>query len=315
MTRQPLLSVVLPTLGNYELLRRVLDGYNTQTAPAGSFELIVVADRADPDPAAVDAAIGKRRYPVRRLSGRIAGLSASRNAGWEAARADIVLFTANDALPRSGLVSEHLRWHEAYPARHIGVLGHVGWAPGLHVTPFMAWLDRGIGFAYGRIEGTDAEPGRFCTANASVKRAFLERVGGFEEGRLPHGLEGIEWAYRASRRGFLLMYARRAVVDRLRPTTLDLWKKRARRLGAAERRLVELHPELEPRMRSMFEQAAARPPSRGRAVRLYRWVPPRIPWLGPGVHTSTDLHFKQALAPEFLAGWRGAASGPGGAGA
>ena len=301
---KPRLTVVLSTLGNYDVLRRVLDGYAEQDAPDSSFELLVVVDRADPDPDAVDAAIGERPYPLRRLTGRIPGLSANRNAGWHAARGELVLFTDNDTIPVPRLASEHIRWHEANPDMHVGVLGHVRWAPELRVTPFMLWLDRGIQFDYYRIEGSDAGPGRFYGANASLKRSFLERVGGFDEERLPYGFEDIEWAYRAAtEHGFELLYARDAVVDHLRPMTLAFWKKRARRLGAAERRLVELHPELEPRLRRMFEQAAAQRPASGRGVRLYPYVSPRVPWLGPRVHTSTDLFFKQALAPDFLAGW------------
>src|SRR2546427_13169043 len=101
---RPELSVVLSTLGNYAVLRRVLYGYDRQTAPPGSFEVIVVADRADPDVGAVDEAIGERRYPVRRLSGRVPGLSANRNTGWHAAKAPIVLFTDNDTIPVRRLV-------------------------------------------------------------------------------------------------------------------------------------------------------------------------------------------------------------------
>jgi len=312
MMGEPSLSVVLSTRGNYDVLRRVLDGYSAQDASADAFEMLVAMDSADPDPAAVDAAIGERPYPVRRLSGRIPGLSANRNAGWRAARADLVLFTDNDTIPVPALVSEHLRWHAANPSDHVGVLGHVRWAPELRVTPFMRWLDRGIQFDYGRIEGTEAGPGRFYGANASLKRSFLARVGDFDEERLPYGFEDVEWAYRATKHGFELLYAREAIVDHLRPMTIEFWRKRARRLGAAERRMVEMHPEMEARMRSMFERAAAQPPARGRGARLYPYVPRTLPWLGPRVYESTDLFFKQALAPEFLAGWEEAGNEPDG---
>jgi GT2 family glycosyltransferase len=308
----PALSIVLSTLGNYEVLRRVLDGYSAQDS-ASAFEVLVVMDRAEPDPTAVAAAIGSREYPVRRLTGRIPGLSANRNAGWRAAEGEVVLFTDNDTIPVTRLVAEHLRWHDENTEENVGVLGHVRWAPELRVTPLMRWLDRGIQFDYHRIEGTDAGPGRFYGANASLKRSFLERVGDFEEERLPYGFEDIEWAYRATKHGFRLLYARDAIVDHLRPMTLEFWKKRARRLGASERRLVELHGELEPRMKLMFERAAGQPLARGRGIRLYPYVPPWVPWLGPRVHASTDLFFKQALAPEFLAGWESAgaeAAGP-----
>ena len=39
----PRLSVVLSTLGNHEGLRRVLDGYDAQDAPEGSFEVLARA--------------------------------------------------------------------------------------------------------------------------------------------------------------------------------------------------------------------------------------------------------------------------------
>lgn len=308
-----MLSVVVPTFGSYDVLARVLDGYAAQDASPGEFEVLVVVDRGDPEADKAETTVGTRPYPVRQLTGHIPGASANRNTGWQAARGDLVLFTDNDTIPTPRLVSEHMRWHREHPAASVGVLGHVRWAPELRVTPFMRWLDRGIQFDYPGIAGVDAGPGRFYSANVSLKRALLEQVGGFEEKRLPYGFEDVEWAYRASKHAFALHYARDAVVDHLRPVTLEFWKKRARRLGASERRLVEMHPELEPRMRWMFERAAAEPTARGRGVGLYPYVPKWVPWLGSRVHGSTDLFFKQALAPHFLAGWESAAAEPAGA--
>src|SRR3954447_7196604 len=124
-TRQPELSVVLSTLGNYEVLGRVLDGYSRQDAPAGSFELIVVVDKADPDPERVDQALRGRPYPTRRLTGHMPGLSANRNTGWRAAHAEVILFTDNDTIPVPQLVSEHIAWHERHPEPEVAVVGHV----------------------------------------------------------------------------------------------------------------------------------------------------------------------------------------------
>src|SRR3954454_6399179 len=140
-TEHPQLSVVLSTLGNYAVLERVLDGYDRQDAPPGSFEMLVVADLKEPDPAAVDRAIGERSFPVRRLTGDVAGLSANRNTGWQAARAPVVLFTDNDTIPVPRLVAEHIASHEADPEEHVAVVGHVRWAKGIKITPFMKWLD------------------------------------------------------------------------------------------------------------------------------------------------------------------------------
>ncbi len=309
---RPELSVVVSTLGNYAVLQRVLDGYSRQDAPPGSFELIVVADRADPQPEEIDAAIGTRPYPVRRIRGAVPGLSANRNAGWDAAAAPVVLFTDNDTIPVRRLVSEHLEWHRREPAEEVAVIGHVRWARELRVTAFMRWLERGIQFDFGTVNGTEAGWGHLYGANASIKRGLLERVGGFDAQRLPYGYEDLEWAYRASKVGLRVLYNRRAVVDHLRrDMTLAFWQRRMRRVAAAERRFVQMHPEIEPWFHRMFTAAGGEPATRGRGARLAPFVPPWVPWLGPKTWAAADRHWKQALAPYFLEAWEAAAADTG----
>jgi GT2 family glycosyltransferase len=305
----PEISVVIPTLRGYEVLGRVLDGYARQRVPAGSFEVIVVVDQADPRPTAVADAIGSRPYPVRRLTAERPGASANRNAGLAAAGAPLVLFADDDTIPTRGLLAEHLAWHARHREPEVAVLGHVRWARELRVTPFMHWLDHGMQFDFPAINRTEAGWGRFYSANASVKRAFAERVGGFDEERLPYLYEDLDWALRASRHGMRLLYAPKAVVDHLRPVTLEDWKERVRRLAVAERTFVGLHPEVEPYFRRKFESALEEPPASGRGAFLARWVPRRAPWVGPRAWISRDLHYRQALAPHFLAAWDESSAG------
>lgn len=302
----PAVSVVLSTLGNYEVLERVLDGYSDQDAPAGSFEVLVVMDLSEPDPQAVLKAIGSRPYPVRTLSPDVPGLSANRNAGWRAARAQIVLFTDNDTIPVRRFVSEHLRWHESNPDQEAAVVGKVRWAPELEVTPFMRWLDTGLQFNFANIEPGDVPWGCFVGANSSIKKAFIDRVGDFDELRLPYGCEDTDWAYRASKLGMRLLYNDRALVDHLRPMTFDFYKRRIRRVAAAERQLSLLHPELPPWWYRIFRDVSRLPPVRGRGLRVARFVPRGTPWLGPRVWESVDMAYKQALAPHFLSAWNAA---------
>jgi GT2 family glycosyltransferase len=307
----PKLSVVISTIGMYDVLARVLDRYSEQAATPGSFEVLVVADAAEPDADAVQSAIGSRPYPVRMIRGNRPGLSANRNAGFGAARAPLVLFTDNDTLPEPQLVREHLEWHARYPDEEVAVLGHVRWARELRVTPFMKWLEQGVQFDYPNIDGIEAGWGRFYGANVSVKRTFVDRVGGFDEVRLPYGYEDLDFAYRASKLGLRVLYNRRAVVEHLRPMTLEFWKRRVRRTAVAERQFVRMHPEIPPYFERMFSHAAGLPRARGRGVSLARWVPRWVPWLGPRVWTSADLAFKQALAPPFLEAWEQAPSDDG----
>ncbi len=309
----PQLSVVISTLGNHAALERVLDGYSAQNTSEGSFEVVVVLDAADPEPDAVERAIGTRRFSVRRITGPVPGLSANRNAGWRAAEAPLVMFTDNDTIPVPCLVSEHIKWHRRYPEEETGVLGHVRWARELEVSTFMRWLDMGTQFDFANIDEVEAGWGRFAGANASLKRTFIERVGDFDQEHFPYGYEDTDWAYRASKVGFRLMYNRRGIVDHLRPMTLEFWKKRARRVAAAEYAFTQLHPELPPWFHRIFSAASKMPPARGRGIRLAPYVPRRLPWMGPRVWASVDIAYKQALAPHFLAAWDEAAAGGGGA--
>src|SRR5436190_12941106 len=306
------ISIVVSTIGMHESLARVLARYESQDPGNGAFEVVVAADAAEPDVGAVERAIGRRPYPVRLVRGRIPGLSANRNAGWRAAVSPIVLFTDNDTLPEPRLVTEHLAWHRNDPASEVAVLGHVRWARELRVTPFMRWLEDGVQFDYRNIDGIEAGWGRFYGANVSVKREFLERVGAFEEERLPYGYEDLDWAYRANRLGLRLVYNRRAVVEHLREMDLEFWKRRVRRAAFAEREFVRLHPDVEPYYHRLFANASSLPQGSGRGVSLARYVPPWVPVLGRRVWTSADLAFRHALAPHFLAAWEEArdADGP-----
>ena len=78
---------MIPTLARHELLRRVLDRLDGQTAPPGSFEVVVAADAKEGAPEQIDRALEGRRFEGRRVSGPRPGASAARNEGWRAARA------------------------------------------------------------------------------------------------------------------------------------------------------------------------------------------------------------------------------------
>jgi len=293
------------------VLERVLDGYARQTVEPDRFEVLVVMDCADPDPAAVDAAIGTRAYRIRRLVGHRPGLSANRNTGWAAAEAPIVLFTDNDTIPVPEFLAEHLEWHRRNPEDEVAVSGHVRWAPELKLTPFMRWLDEGVQFDYHSLPGDEGTWAHLYGANSSIKKRMLERVGGYDEDRLPYLYEDMDWGYRASKHGLRVLYNRRALVDHVRPgMTLEFWKEKARRMAAAERQFVTKHPEMEPWFHKKFSAAAAAPQLRGRAIKLVPYVPEWVPWLGPRVWRNARRAYWQVLAPHFLEAWEEAASGP-----
>lgn len=309
MTKAPELTVVVSTLGNYPVLQRVLDGYDRQDCEPGTFEVLVVSDVKEPDPAAVDAVIGERPYPVRRLTGHAPGLSANRNTGWQAARAPVILFTDNDTIPVRSLVSRHVAQHRAHPGSEVAVAGHVRWAKGIEVTPFMKWLDRGVQFSYHAVKGDEGHWALLYGANSSIKRELLEKTGGYDEERLPYLYEDLDFGYRAQEFGLRVIYDRKAIVDHWRPMTLEVWQSRAPMLAATEWQFHQLHPDVDPWFHRMFTDAASKPPSGTKARELARWVPEWVPWLGPRVWRRADIQWRQEIAPHFLGAWERAAAG------
>jgi GT2 family glycosyltransferase len=296
----PRLSIVIPVLGRHDVLSMVLDAFERQDTPEGSFEVILVSDPED-DPDDVAALARDRPFPARAIVRPAPGVSSARNAGWRAAAADVVLFLGADIIPSPSLVSEHLRRHESRPAPEVAVLGSVRWARSLKITPFMRWLEYGIQFGYAGIEGETAGWGHFHTANASLKRALLERVGGFDES-FPFLYEDMDLAYRLHDVGFTLLYAAAARGEHHHPTTLDDYRPRIAEIAHAERRFVEKHPELPPYFHDRFVTAGGLAPRDGRA-RLLSFIPYDAPLLGRWIWRRIDAHYKQELAPTFLAAW------------
>jgi hypothetical protein len=188
-------------------------------------------------------------------------------------------------------------------------VGLVRWPKGLKVTPFMKWLDYGIQFDFKSIRGIEASWAHVYGANSSIKRSFLERVGGYDEERLPYRYDDIDWGYRAREHGLRVLLNRRAVVDHWRPMSVEGWRLRAPVLAATEWKFCELHPEIPPWYWRMFSDAANQPPLGPWAARLAGFVPRWVPWLGPRVWDRASVHWRQQIAPPFLAAWNRAAAG------
>jgi glycosyltransferase involved in cell wall biosynthesis len=302
----PELSIVVPTYRRRDALPRTLDALGRQSVGAEAFEVIVVDDPVDDDSEAVAAAIGADRRPfaVRQLHRAARGVSAARNAGWRAATSRLVMFIGDDILPTPRMVAEHLAWHRRHPAEHVGVLGRVEWAGELRVSPFMRWLERGIQFDYGALHEGEAPWTHFYTANVSLKRTMLERIGGFDEERFPFLYEDLDVGRRLSEQGFRLLYNPVALGEHLHATEIGEWRSRMAATARAERRWVSAYPDMPAWFHDLFAAAERRPRVPALPARLAARVPPGTPVVGRLARAVADLHFRQQLAPSFLEAWR-----------
>ena len=303
----PRVSIVIPTFNRPDALTRALDRLERQTAGMETFEVVVVSDRDERDPPALERALGTRPFELRHLVRRMHSVSAARNDGWRDTRAPLVMFLGDDILASPGLVAEHLARHEQHPEREVGVLGRVEWARDLKVTAFMRWLDDGVQFDYRGIDAGDAGWGRFYTSNVSLKRGMLELVDGFDE-EFEFAYEDLDLAKRMAEHGFRLVYVPDATAEHLHNVTVESYAQRMAIIGRSERLFCEKHPDFEPYFKPLFEEAAAWPPGKGRLARWVDVVPRWVPVLGRLVWNSAHTQFMQRLAPEFLAAWNAAAT-------
>jgi GT2 family glycosyltransferase len=309
------ISVVIPTLNRPDALPRTLDALANQSFEG--FEVIVVEDAKneaplpDPDP----------RLAFRTLRAERPGASHARNAGWRAAASPVVLFLGDDIIASRDLLARHAALHEQHPGDDVGVLGHVEWARELKRSAFMVWLDHGIQFNYPSIRGTEAGPGHLYTANVSLGRAALERVGGFDAERYPFLYEDIDLGVRLFEQGFRLIYDKDATAEHLHEVTLERWQARMTIQAAAERAWIANHPGEEPYFYTRFSAALRLGERRGRLGRaLLPYVPRTTPVIGQRVWDNADVYFRQQLGRPFVAAWdqeeeRAASSGgsrPGG---
>src|SRR4051794_20842496 len=274
MPSDPRISVVMPTLDRPDTLTQALEALAQQTLGADRFELVLAEDarnEATPE-------LPSLPFAVQRVKGSRPGASAARNAGWRAAGASLVLFIGDDIIASPQLLAEHFAWHEREPGDGVGVLGSVDWARSLRRDAFMTWLDAGIQFDYGSIRGTEAGAGHFYTANVSLKRAMLERVGGFDEERFPFLYEDIDLGVRLFEHGFRLLYNRAAAAEHLHQPRIEEWRVRMRLVAAAGRRRGGWHSLGTPDFPQRFAGAVARPPARRRGGAPPRAGAPAFPF-------------------------------------
>lgn len=242
---RPDLTVVVPTYRRPALLARCLDALSAQALPADRFEVVVVDDGSADTTRDVLAA--RSDVVTALVQPRNLGPAAARNRGVDAARSDLVLFVDDDVVATPSLLSTHLAAHATAADPAFALLGRVDWHPDLTVTPFMRWLDRsGLQFGYdtwlqpGAVEPPHAA---FYTANVSLRRDLLRRVGGFDE-RFPYpAFEDIDLAFRLGEHGLRLVYDPRAVAHHARAITLAEFRRRMHHVGSSAALLRAIRPE------------------------------------------------------------------------
>jgi glycosyltransferase involved in cell wall biosynthesis len=232
------LTVIIPTRDRLPVLRATLAGLAEQELGPVEAEVIVVDNGStDGTTLALTALAADFPLPLIALHEPIPGAGPARNRGLKHARGDAVLFLGDDTRPAApDLLRRHAELHDDTRA----ILGRVAWAPHLTVTPLMRWLEHGAQFAYADMQAGPAGPEHFYTAHVSASRAVLQEAGGFDP-RIPFDFEDGELGQRLVARGLAIEYHPELLVHHDHPITLESWIRRQERVGAAGRRVLELH--------------------------------------------------------------------------
>lgn len=294
------LSIVIPTRERWETLRLTLAALRDQTERG--FETVVVVDGADQSAPDLPG--------VRIVSQERAGPGTARNLGVSVSEGRLILFVNDDMVPRRDLVARHLARHRAEPAEAVAVLGRVVWHPSVPRDRLHRWLDwSGALFDYRVLEAQgEPEAGwtRFYSCNVSLKRELFLRSGGFDSDFF-FDYEDLDLGWRLGRQGMRLVYEPEAIVEHLHPYDWASVQRRYESRAAAERLMMAKHDWFEPWFYGQMEAATREP----RASRLWAMAVDAIPERARGlrlkVERRADRHYRQRLAPAFLAAWTAAA--------
>jgi GT2 family glycosyltransferase len=162
----PSISVVVPTHGRPELLRRCLGALLAQEYPPDRFQVVVVEDGgpAEAEPVLADL---RRQYGAERLHYLAVprgGPGAARNAGLKRATGEIVAFTDDDTIPDRCWLKAGA---QALQCGADAVSGRT-------IVP----LPDSPTDAEANVQGL--ERASFATCNVLVTRSWLEQVGAFD---------------------------------------------------------------------------------------------------------------------------------------
>ncbi|BDG05822.1 glycosyltransferase family 2 protein [Anaeromyxobacter oryzae] len=212
---KPSVTVIIPTYRRADVLPSCLDGLERQTyAP---LEVITVDQSPDERTREIVAARTPRGFAYRYLHSAVAGVSLARNLGLRASKGSLVAFTEDDAVPEPTWIEAMVRAFETTDADLVG-----GKILPLWEGPRPPWFPESRAYLVGVFDpGKPLSPfpeGSLpMTGNLVVRRAVVERLGGFDEqagprpGRPISGEDSL-FAWNALGAGFRIFYQPDAVV-------------------------------------------------------------------------------------------------------
>ncbi len=227
-----LASVIVPAYNAADTLGACLQALSAQTVPRERFEVIVVDDGSTDETAAIAEGAGARVVRIPH-----AGPAAARNAGAQAARAPILLFTDADCEPGPTWVETMLRAFSDL---------RIAGAKGSYRTRQRGLLPRLVQAEYeekyarlARQEAIDFVD----TYSAGYRRDVFLANRGFDPVFSVPSVEDQELSFRLSRKGYRLIFLPEAWVWHRHDRNLGEYFRRKFGIGYWKALLLRRHPE------------------------------------------------------------------------
>lgn len=208
---EPVVSIIIPSKNNHEILRQCIDSIQSKSSYA-HYE-IVVMDNGSTDPATVSYVSGLRgRNHIKVLSyDKPFNYSAINNLGAAQASGDLLLFLNDDT---EVLVPDWLQRLGGYAQlKHVGAVGAKLLYPGGQRVQHVGVVNLASGPVHAFVGAEASHPCYFARAVLEynwlavtgaclmVERAKFDRVGGFDEA-LPVAYNDVDLCFRLSAAGF-----------------------------------------------------------------------------------------------------------------
>lgn len=197
----PLVSVIVPSFNHARYLRECIDSVLAQDHPA--IELIVVDDGSSDGSLELLRSYGDRIRLLQQQGGRQAR---ARNLALAVARGELVAFLDSDDRYRPGRISAAVAAFRAHPQAALVWADYAFIDAEGRPQGEMRWVSPGADFRRVLIAGNP-----ICNATATVRRAVLDEIGGFDE-RVPRVCDGAAWTQIAAR-GHVFVHLPQVVLD------------------------------------------------------------------------------------------------------
>jgi len=190
-------SVIIPTYNRSWILRKSLEALFNQNYPKDKYEIILIDDGSTDDTKTMIESLSPSCKLKYLRNEKRMGIPRTRNRGIREAKGKYIIFTDSDVLATPDFIKQHMNYHQKY--QDVIVNGEL-----IRVSSF-----KQIGKKRKSIFDFSLSP--FDTANVSVARKHLLKLGGFDEDLLAYGWQDLELGYRLRKAGLRCKRTRHAL--------------------------------------------------------------------------------------------------------